>query len=164
MFASPPKCYMHHQASFMSGIFVEKNPALKPVTDFNFFPFPDVTTQYAGGHVVAGDLFGMFKDTPNARALMKYLVTAEAQSIWVKRGGALSANKKVDLASYPDDLSRLMAQTLVGAKTARFDAGDLMPQAMQSAFWKAVLDFVSDPSKLDSILASLDKTQADVYK
>jgi alpha-glucoside transport system substrate-binding protein len=164
MFASPPKCYMHHQASFMSGIFVDKNPALKPTSDFNFFPMPPVTSQYDGGHVVGGDLFGMFKDTSQARALMKYLVTAEAQAIWVKRGGALSANKKVDLASYPDDLSRQLAATLVGAKIARFDAGDLMPNAMQGAFWRAVLDYVSDPSKLDSILAGLDKTQADAYK
>jgi alpha-glucoside transport system substrate-binding protein len=95
---------------------------------------------------------------------MKYLVTAEAQTIWVKRGGALSANKKVELASYPDDLSRQMASILVGAKIARFDAGDLMPPAMQSAFWKAVLDYVSDPNKLDSILTNLDKIQADAYK
>jgi alpha-glucoside transport system substrate-binding protein len=95
---------------------------------------------------------------------MKYLVTAEAQSIWVKRGGALSANKKVDPASYPDDLSRSMASILVGAKTARFDAGDLMPSAMQSAFWKAVLDYVSSPGTIDAILLNLDKIQADAYK
>jgi alpha-glucoside transport system substrate-binding protein len=164
MFASPPKCYMHHQASFMSGIFVEKNPALKPTTDFSFFPMPPVKSANDGGHVVAGDLFGMFKDTSQARALMKYLVTAEAQTIWVKRGGALSANKKVDLAAYPDDLSRQMASILVGAKIARFDAGDLMPPAMQSAFWKAVLDYVSNPGQLDSILTNLDKIQADAYK
>jgi alpha-glucoside transport system substrate-binding protein len=164
MFATPPKCYMHHQASFMSGIFVEKNPGLKAGTDFNFFPFPAVKAQYDGAHVVGGDLFSMFKDTSQARALMKYLVTAEAQSIWVKRGGALSANKKVDPASYPDDLSRSMASILVGAKTARFDAGDLMPSAMQSAFWKAVLDYVSSPGTIDTILLNLDKIQADAYK
>jgi alpha-glucoside transport system substrate-binding protein len=125
---------------------------------------PPVAAANDGGHVVAGDLFGMFKDTTQSRALMKYLVTAEAQTIWVKRGGALSANKKVDLASYPDDLSRQMAAILVGAKIARFDAGDLMPPAMQSAFWKAVLDYVSNPGQLDSILANLDKIQADAYK
>lgn len=164
MFATPPKCYMHHQASFMSGIFVEKNPALKAGQDFNFFPFPAVTLKYDGGHIVEGDLFGMFKDTPQARSLMKYLVTAQAQTIWVKRGGALSANKKVDLSAYPDDLSRQMAAMMTGAKVVRFDAGGLMPNAMQSAFWRAVLDYVTDPSKLDTILAGLDKTQADAYK
>jgi alpha-glucoside transport system substrate-binding protein len=95
---------------------------------------------------------------------MKYLTTAEAQTIWVKRGGALSANKKVNASDYPDDISRQMGQILVNAKISRFDAGDLMPNAMQAQYWKACLDYVSDPSKLDSILAALDKVQADAYK
>jgi alpha-glucoside transport system substrate-binding protein len=164
LFATPPKCYLHNQGSFMSGIFVEKTPNLKAGDDFNFFPLPDINAKYAGAHVVGGDLFGMFKDTDPARQLMKYLTTAEAQTIWVKRGGALSANKKVNASDYPDDISRQMGQILVNAKISRFDAGDLMPNAMQAQYWKACLDYVSDPSKLDSILAALDKVQADAYK
>jgi alpha-glucoside transport system substrate-binding protein len=39
-----------------------------------------------------------------------------------------------------------------------------MPEAMNAAFWKAVLDYANDPTKLDSILTSLDKVQADSYK
>ena len=35
---------------------------------------------------------------------------------------------------------------------------------MNTAFWHAILDFVGDQSKLDSILANLDKVQADAYK
>ena len=39
-----------------------------------------------------------------------------------------------------------------------------MPTAMNNAFWKAILDYVKDPSKLDSILSDLDKVQVDAYK
>jgi alpha-glucoside transport system substrate-binding protein len=39
-----------------------------------------------------------------------------------------------------------------------------MPTAMNAAFWTAILDYTKDPSKLDSILASLDKVQTDAYK
>jgi alpha-glucoside transport system substrate-binding protein len=39
-----------------------------------------------------------------------------------------------------------------------------MPEAMNAAFWKAILDYTNDPTKLDSILTSLDKVQADSYK
>ena len=53
---------------------------------------------------------------------------------------------------------------MVTTKTPKFDAGDLMPNAMQADYWKAVLDYVNDPSQLDAILARLDKTQADAYK
>ncbi len=164
LFTNPPKCYLHNQGSFMTDFFTKYPGNPKPNDDFKFFSLPDVSTSNAGAHVVAGDLFGMFKDTDPARQLIKYLVTPEAQSIWVKRGGALSPNKKVSPSDYPDDLSRSIGQQLVNTKIARFDAGDLMPNAMQADYWKAVLDYVSDPSQLDSILARLDKTQADAYR
>jgi alpha-glucoside transport system substrate-binding protein len=162
MFQNPPKCYLHHQASFITDFFTKANPALKVGEDFNFFMTPDIDTKYSGAVTGAGDLFGMFKDTPQSRALMKYLTTPAAQAIWVKRGGALSANKQV--TDYPDKISADSAKALTSAGVFRFDASDLMPEAMNAAFWKAVLDYVNDPSKLDSLLANLDKVQADSYK
>ena len=164
MFQSPPKCYMHNQGSFITDFFTKYSTAPKPNEDFKFFGLPDVSSQGAGARVIAGDLFGMFKDTDQARQLIKYLTTPEAQAIWVKRGGAISPNKKVAASDYPDDLSRSIGQIMVSTTTPKFDAGDLMPNAMQADYWKAVLAFVNDQSQLDSILAGLDKTQADAYK
>ena len=164
LFTSPPKCYLHNQGSFITDFFSKYSTAPKAGDDFKFFGLPDVSSQYAGSRVVAGDLFGMFKDTDQARQLIKYLTTPEAQSIWVKRGGAISPNKNVPASDYPDDLSRSIGQLMVDTKTPKFDAGDLMPNAMQADYWKAVLDYVNDPSQLDAILARLDKTQADAYK
>jgi alpha-glucoside transport system substrate-binding protein len=126
-------------------------------------PDPDINPQYSGAVEAAGDLFGMFKDTPQARALMKYLVTPEAQAIWVQRGGALSPNKRVPADTYPDPLGKQAGQILTSAKIVRFDASDLMPEAMNNAFWKAILDYVQNPGNLDSILANLDTVQKDAY-
>jgi alpha-glucoside transport system substrate-binding protein len=164
MFQSPPKCYMHNQASFITSFFNDYSTAPKAGTDYNFFDLPPVSSQNQGAHVVAGDLFGMLKDTPQARALMKYLTTPKAQAIWVKRGGAISPSPKVPLSDYPDAISKSVAKSIVSAKTVRFDAGDLMPAAMQAEYWKDVLDYVNNPSQLDSILARADKVQADAYK
>ena len=164
MFQSPPKCYMLNQGSFISDFFTKYPTAPQPITDFKFFGLPDVNSANAGSHVVAGDLFAMFKSTAQSRALIKYLTTPEAQAIWVKRGGAISPNKKVALSDYPDDQSRSIGQIMTTTKIAAFDAGDLMPNAMQAAYWGAVLKFVSDQSQLDSILADLDKVQAEAYK
>jgi alpha-glucoside transport system substrate-binding protein len=163
MFQNPPKCYMHNQASFITSFFQSANASLQPVTDFNFFPLPDITSQYAGAHVVAGDAWSMFHDTPQARQMLKYLQTAAAQVIWVKRGGKISPNNQVSLDSYPDPLSKSTAQILVATKIAKYDAGDLMPADMKNAYWSAVLQFVQDQSKLDSILANLDSIQAKAY-
>jgi alpha-glucoside transport system substrate-binding protein len=164
LFKSPPKCYMHNQASFITDNFVKQNTGVKAGDDFKFFALPDVDPANQGSHVGAGDAFSMLKDTSQARALIKYLTTPEAQAIWVKRGGKLSPNKSFDLANYPDDITRQVAQVMTGAKIFAFDAGDLMPDVMKNAYWAAVLKFVADQSKLDSILANLDTIQATAYK
>ena len=163
MFQNPPKCYMLNQASFITTFFTSANPSLQAGTDFNFFPLPDINTQYAGAHVVAGDSFSMFKDTPQARKLIQYLTTAKAQDIWVKRGGKLAVNKDVPLTDYPDVLSKESAQIIVNTQIAKYDATDNMPADMRTAAWKGLLDFIGDQGKLDSILANLDKVQATAY-
>ena len=164
MFQNPPKCYMHNQASFITSFFKSANPSVVAGTDYNFFPLPDITAQYAGAHVVAGDAWSMFKDTPQARQMIKYLTTAAAQEIWVKRGGKISPNSKVSLDSYPDALSKSTAQILVATKIGKYDAGDLMPADMKNAYWSAVLKYAGDQNSLNSILANLDKIQATAYK
>ena len=159
LFKSPPGCLFHHQASFITGLGAFKTAAAG--TDYDFVPFPDIDPAHAGAVEGAGDLFGMFHDTPAARSLMAYLVTAPAQDIWVKIGGALSANKNA--TSYPDDISKRSAELLQNAKTFVFDASDLMPTAMNSAFNAAIVKYVQSPDQLDAILADLDKTQVDAY-
>jgi len=160
LFKTPPGCEFHHQASFITGLGAFKTA--KAGTDYNFFPFPDIDPQYTGAVEGAGDLFGMFHDTDAAKSLIKYLVTAPAQDVWVKIGGALSANKNA--TSYPDDIAKRSAALLQDAKIFAFDASDKMPSAMNNAFWTAILDYVKDPTKLDAILTNLDKIQVDAYK
>jgi alpha-glucoside transport system substrate-binding protein len=158
LFTDPPQCLFHHQATFMTSFFESRAAARRG--EYDFFPFPALDERYANSITGAGDLFGMFNDTPQSRALMAYLVKPDAQSIWVGRGGALSVNTRVD--SYPDELSRRAAQILTGSERFRFDASDLMPEAMNAAFLQAVDDFVRDPTQLDLILETLDEVQRNV--
>ncbi|MEO3778286.1 extracellular solute-binding protein [Micromonospora sp. B11E3] len=160
LFASPAGCQFLHQASFITGFSQFKSH--KAGTDYNFMPFPDIDPQYSGAVEGAGDLFGMFKDTPAAKSLMKYLVTAQAQDIWVKAGGALSANKNA--ASYPDDVSKRSAEILANAKTFVFDASDSMPTAMNDAFWKATVALTNGSKNIDQVLGDLDNAQKDAYE
>jgi alpha-glucoside transport system substrate-binding protein len=102
------------------------------------------------------------RDTPGGRELLRYLVSAEAQTIWVREGGALSANLTV--TDYPDRLAREGARLLASARIFRFDASDSMPEGMNEAFWQAVLDYATDQSKLDEILSHLDAIQDSEYR
>ncbi|HEU5204515.1 MAG TPA: ABC transporter substrate-binding protein [Candidatus Limnocylindrales bacterium] len=161
MFADPPGCLLHHQASFITDFF--KNEAGAQDGDFDFFVMPDINPEFSGAITTAGDLFGMFNDTPQAQSLINYLLTAEAQQIWVERGGFISMNKNVPADVYPDDTSRRSAEILAGASSAKFDASDLMPNAMNQAFFEAIVAFVQNPGDIDSILSNLDNVQADAY-
>jgi len=160
LFTDPPGCLFHHQASFITSFFQDQGGAAPE--DYDFFPFPDVNPEFSGALTGAGDLFGMFNDTPQSRALINYLVTPEAQQIWVDIGGALSGNREV--TEYPDEISQKSAEALINAEIFRFDASDLMPEAMNNAFWGAILDYVQNPGDLDQILIDLDATQADAYE
>jgi alpha-glucoside transport system substrate-binding protein len=161
MFTDPPGCLFHHQASFITDFF--KNEAGAKDGDFDFFPFPDINSSFTGSVTGGGDLFGMFNDTPQAQSMVKWLLTPEAQDIWVKRGGFISGNKNVPLESYPDASSKKSAEILQKAQVFRFDGSDQFPGAMNDAFFKAVVAFAQDQSKLDSILSELDTVQADAY-
>ena len=114
--------------------------------------------------MVAGDTFSMFKDTPQARKLIAYLTTADAQAIWVKRGGKLAVNKDVPVADYPDPLAKEFAQIIVNTQIAKYDATDQMPADMKAAAWADLVKFIGNQNQLDSLLAHLDSVQAASYK
>ena len=97
----------------------------------------------------------MLNDTPAARSFMTYLAGAESQQAWVELGGFTSVNRSVAPDAYPDPVARSAADELASAKLIRFSAGDTMPASVQQAWWKAMLELVDDPSKLDSVLESL---------
>ncbi len=164
LFSDPPGCFLHHQASFMAGEagFFEQNfPDVAVAGEtYDFFPMPAIDFSAVE---TAGDLFGMFNDTPQAASLMRYLVTAEAQAIWPGRGGALSGNSAVPMDAYPDDTSKRLAETMINAETVRFDASDKMPAEMEAAFRAAILSYIQSPGDLDSILSDLDTTRESAY-
>jgi len=164
MFKSPPKCYMLNQASFISTFFTSAVPGVQPGTDFNYFPLPDISSQFTGAHVVAGDTFSMFKDTPQARKLIQYLTTADAQAIWVKAGGKIAVNKNVPIADYPDPLAKEESQIIANTQIAKYDATDQMPADMKAAAWADLVKFIQNQGSLNSLLAHLDSVQATAYK
>jgi alpha-glucoside transport system substrate-binding protein len=163
LFQDPPQAYFHFQATFIQSFIQKQFPDLKPAEDFNFFGFPPIEQKYAKAVEIAGDLFGMFKKTSQSAALMQYLTTPEAQDFWVKPANGISPNRDVPLGDYPDSLSRNAAQILTSADIAVFDASDMMPGKMNTAFWSAIMSYLSDPGSLDSILAGLEKVRQEAY-
>jgi alpha-glucoside transport system substrate-binding protein len=160
LFKSPPGCEFFEQASFMSG--QGQFAKLKAGTDFNAFPFPAINPDFSTAVEGAGDLFGMFHATDAAKSLMKYLITAKAQDIWVKAGGALSANKNA--TDYPDEFSKNAGAAVANAKQFVFDASDQMPTAMNAAFLSHLVSLTSGSETVDEALKALQTIADDAYK
>jgi alpha-glucoside transport system substrate-binding protein len=163
LFSNPPGCLFLEQATFIPQMFVQNDPALEGQagTSFNFFPHPKFKDEFAGNVEGFFDTFVMYNDTPQARALMQYMVSDQAQQTWVDKGGTLAANKNI--TKYPDVLGENASKILLESKNILLTAGDYMPADMQRAFWKSLLDFTNDQTQLDSILANLDQVQASSY-
>ena len=162
-FDTPPKAYMYYLGDFTEGFITTQFPHLTAGTDFNFFNFPTINPTYAGAVTGGADIMAALKDNDGTRQYMQFLTTVEAQSIWPKRGGATSVNKSVPLSVYSDPVSRAAAQQLTTATVFRVGADDLMPTAMENAYWAGMLTYIGNPSKLDSVLSSLESTAQQAY-
>ena len=104
---------------------------------------------------VAGDMFGLLSDRPEAAQLMAWLVGADAQRIWVQEGAALSGN--LGVSTYPDVVTRgkqsclRVPPTSVSTRPTRW-----MPH-WRAAFLAAVMQVTADPSRLDAVLDRMDQ-------
>lgn len=159
IFADPPGCLLAQQGSFITDFFQNEEGA--QADEISFFAFPDLNDEFTGALTGGGDIIGMFNDTAAARSLMEWLLTAEAQQIWVERGGFLAANTDIPLEAYPDEVNRRAAEILGTVEIFRFDASDMMPAGVQDAFHRGMVDFAQNPGGLDSILANIESARQD---
>ena len=166
VFATAPKAAMVIEGDFVPGVVASKNP-LKPVSGYNVFPFPVIgkATNYVEG---GGDMLMAFKDTPAIRALVQYLATGEAQTIWAKRGGYTAPAKTVSPSAYPDAITRTTASAVGKAKVFRFDLSDLQPASFGGTVgqgeFKIFQDFLKKPGNATGIAKSLEVAAAKAYK
>ncbi|WP_264930933.1 ABC transporter substrate-binding protein [Streptomyces sp. A012304] len=156
-------------AMVYEGDFVQVNIAqtdAKVGTDAKVFPFPKVGA--TAPVVSGGDAAVVLKDSPGAQALATFLASPDAAEIQAKLGGYLSPNKNVDVAAYPNDVQRKIAQALVAAgDDFRFDLSDQAPQAFGGTpgkgMWKDLQDFLKNPTDVAGIQAKLESDAAAAY-
>jgi len=69
MFDDPPKCWLHKQGNFITSFFPETAVA---GTDYGFFYLPGVDDAFGKPVLVAGDIWAIFADKPEAKALIEF--------------------------------------------------------------------------------------------
>ncbi len=138
---------------------------LEPVEGYNVFTFPAIDGS-APAVIGAGDYVVMFKDSPAAQALVRYLTTPEAAEQWATRGLA-TPNKNIDTSLYPDELIQSTAGAFTEAENFRFDLSDLQPSAfggtVGQGLFKLFQDFLANPEDIDGITQQMEDAAAEAY-
>ncbi|KPV51236.1 ABC transporter substrate-binding protein, partial [Kouleothrix aurantiaca] len=166
MVQDPPKCWLHRQGTFITTFMEQAKPGIKAGVDYDFFYLPPIDQQYGKPVLFAGDLFSMFNDRPEVRAVISYLTTYESVAPWIKiGGGAISPHKNAVLADYVNPVDKKAAEIIASASSARFDGSDLMPAEVGAgSFWKGMTDYVSGSADLDAALKTMQDGWANVKK
>lgn len=123
---------------------------------YDFFPFPAPAADAKNSSALqgSGDVAMLIKATPQAKAFMKYIASAEPAEIWAHLGGFASPNKTVPLSSYPDPVTKADASELAHASSFVFSLDDL--QSWEPELWQDMLNFVKNPSS--SNISSIEAT------
>lgn len=143
LFQDPPAAWMHRQASFIPAFF----PAGVEVgVDVDFFYLPPIDTSVGSYPVLgAGDIYGVFNDRPEVRALARYMTQGISTRAWVEAGGFVSPHRDADLSWYPTAVDRGFAEIIANADPFRFDASDLMPGPVGAgSFWTEITNYVNN--------------------
>ncbi|QYK40452.1 MAG: carbohydrate ABC transporter substrate-binding protein [Paracoccaceae bacterium] len=140
MFASPPACYMHRQASFIPSFFPDGTVVGQ---DADFFYFPAYEGKDLGQPVLgAGTLAFITKDGEAARAFIEFLKTPIAHEVWMAQSGFLTPFKGANPDTYGSPTLKKLGEILLNATTFRFDGSDLMPGAVGAgSFWTGMVDY-----------------------
>ncbi|MBZ4022434.1 alpha-glucoside ABC transporter substrate-binding protein [Rhodobacter sp. TJ_12] len=156
LFASPPQCYLHRQASFIPSFFPE---GVVVGQDADFFYFPAYEEKDLGQPVLgAGTMFAKLTDNPVGDAFITFLESPIAHEVWMAQKGFVTPHKGVNTALYGDETLAKMGAILLDATTFRFDGSDLMPGAIGAgAFWTGMVDYAGG-KPADEVAAQIQAT------
>ena len=136
-------------------------------TDAKVFAFPKAGTTTPA--VLGGDTAVAMKDNKGAMALIKYLASPEAGTVWAKGGGYISPNKNVKPDAYPDALTKqLVSQLQAAGDSARYDMSDQAPAAFGGTpgqgEWEDLRALVKNPGDVKGAQAKLESDAAKAFK
>jgi len=153
MFENPPKAWFNLTGNFITSFFPE---TAKVDQDYDWFYLPPIDSKYGKPVLVAGDIYAMFNDRPEVRAVMEFFTTGESIKSWVQSGGVIAPMNDASLDWYTSESDRRMAKLVQDATTLRFDGSDLMPgKVAAGTFWRGMTAYDSGTATLDEALKQI---------
>ncbi len=149
-------CGMLQQASFYASMF-PKGTTFGVNADANAFYLPPTNTKFGKPIEGAGEFPVAFSSKPEVGAVQAYFSSPAYGIERAANGGWTSANSGIPLSSYTDPVLKVVAQSLQAKQGAIvFDASDLMPTAVNGAFWKEITKFYAEGKSMKDVAAAID--------
>ncbi|MEM7290195.1 MAG: extracellular solute-binding protein [Pseudomonadota bacterium] len=131
----------------------------------DYFQFPEITAGLARAEEAPADAFfipAKAKNKEDAKKFLSFIARPEIQAPWNDKIGQLPPNSKAAIGD-SKFLKEGFDTLSTAAGLAQFYDRDA-PAEMAKAGMEGFQQFMNDPSKLDEIIARLDKVQDEVYK
>jgi alpha-glucoside transport system substrate-binding protein len=134
--------------------------------EVKFFPTPSIDPAHANTMIGGGDVILVYRDRPEVRELVKFLLSPEYGSIEMKLDPAiLAANRRFEYEE--DDWRNSLADALrvaLAKDLFRFDGSDIMPPEVGTLrFWEGMVTYLTEgPESLDAVLADLEAAWGEV--
>lgn len=135
LFDGPDGCSLEHQGSFARSFYRKKRQLAALQDSAPLLPGGRYPVR---AHEVTGDFAALFRDRPQARALIKRLASYEGQQKWADGADVFSANRRVRPRG-GEKIERDIAERLTKGGPLCLDASDVMAPAVRDAFYEAVL-------------------------
>ena len=160
MFQEEPGCYLHRQASFISGFFPDD---VVEGEDVDVFYLPPIEDGWDGNPVNgSADLAALFTENPAAEELMRYMSDPEWLGAQIDTGFDFSPHQTFPIEEYPSEAQRAQAEYLQEADAFAFDASDRMPGHVGAgSFWTQMVAWINDEVTLDEALQNIEESRDD---
>ena len=161
VFSAGAKGSVYYEGGFVGGIVTgQVNKAIKVPDQIDWTPFPSLGE--TGTPVTIGsDVIAALTTNPGVKEFIQYMTTKEAGEVWAKTGAIISPVKSVDVAVYPNDLTKRESAQVTGASAVRNDGSDLLPAGspdlgaeLQKAIAGATVDWASYESQVKAAWAA----------
>ena len=149
-------CGMLQQASFYSSMFPE-GTTFGPNADADAFYLPPRNTKFGKPIMGGGEFPVAFSKRKEVGMVQAYLASPVYGTMRAELGGWTSANSGIPLSAYKDPVLKVVAQSLQSKSGAIvFDASDLMPTAVNGAFWKEMTKFFAEGKSMKDVADAID--------
>ncbi|NJP90699.1 carbohydrate ABC transporter substrate-binding protein [Nonomuraea sp. FMUSA5-5] len=154
---------------YLLGMFVAQQFPEADRDDLDFFTFPEINPAY-GTDSIDAPIDGYMisakaKNVEGAKALLKHFAQPSSQDIATKLDpGTLAASSKADTSGYSALQKRGAELVSKATHIAQFLDRDTRPDFASTVMIPSLQSFVSKPDEIDSLLASIEKQKANIFR